>query len=59
MFYLRDFVDRWIENGWIVKGRMRNQYTITDKGRDIIDKLYKNDETLLEEFQSLVDIHTQ
>ena len=38
--YLRDFVDKWIENGWVEKGQMRNQYRITEKGRMMIDTFY-------------------
>ncbi len=37
VFYLRDFVDKWVEYGWIEKGPLRNRYTITEKGRMILD----------------------
>lgn len=40
VFYLRDFVDKWVENGWVVKGQLRNQYRITEKGRMILDTYY-------------------
>ena len=40
VIYLRDFVDKWISNGWVVRGQMRNQYRITDKGRMMLDTFY-------------------
>ncbi len=40
VIYLRDFVDRWIANGWVVRGQLRNQYRITEKGRMMIDTFY-------------------
>ena len=40
VLYLRDFVDKWIANGWVVRGQLRNQYRITEKGRMMIDTFY-------------------
>ncbi len=40
VIYLRDFVDKWIANGWVVRGQLRNQYKITEKGRMMIDTFY-------------------
>ncbi len=40
VIYLRDFVDKWIENGWVVRGQLRNQYRITSKGHMILDTFY-------------------
>ena len=40
VLYLRDFVDKWIANGWVIRGQMRNQYRITEKGRMMLDTFY-------------------
>ena len=40
VFYLRDFVDKWIEKGWVTKGQMRNRYNITEMGRLVLDTFY-------------------
>ncbi len=40
VLYLRDFVDKWISNGWVVRGQLRNQYRITEKGRMMLDTFY-------------------
>lgn len=48
VFYLRDYVDRWIAKGWVVKGQLRNRYTITDKGHMMIDTFYNTTDISLE-----------
>lgn len=40
VFYLRDFVDKWVENGWVEKGQLRNRYSITEKGEMILNIFY-------------------
>ena len=40
VLYLRDFVEKWIAKGWVVRGQLRNQYRITEKGRMMLDTFY-------------------
>ena len=47
VFYLRDYVDKWIANGWVVRGQLRNRYAITDKGRMIIETFYNRSDVSL------------
>ena len=42
VFYLRDFVEKWIKNGWVEKGQLRNRYRITDKGNMILKTFYND-----------------
>lgn len=40
VYYHRDFISKWIEEGWVTKDKYRNRYNITDKGRRILDIFY-------------------
>lgn len=40
VFFLRDFVDKWIENGWLQRGQLKNRYNLTDKGKMVLDTFY-------------------
>ena len=39
--YHRDFVDRWLKLGWVVKDEYRHKYFITQEGDRIISTFYK------------------
>lgn len=41
VYYLRDFVERWMDYGWISKCDSRDSYRITETGRVVIDTFYK------------------
>ena len=40
VYYQRDFINKWLANGWIVKEELRNRYILTPEGRNIIDTFY-------------------
>ena len=40
VYYHRDFVDRWIEYGWVFKDAYLNRYNLTDEGRRILNTYY-------------------
>ena len=40
VYYQRDFINKWVANGWIVKEELRNRYVLTPEGRNIIDTFY-------------------
>ena len=46
VFYLRDFVDKWIDKGWVEKGQLRNRYSLTNKGKMVLDTFYKESDKL-------------
>ena len=39
--YHRDFVDRWVKLGWVVKDDYRHRYFVTQEGDRIISTFYK------------------
>ncbi len=41
VYYLRDFIERWLEYGWIAKCDGRDSYRITDTGKVVIDTFYR------------------
>lgn len=43
VYYLRDFVERWLEYGWVVKCDSRDSYRITETGKVVIDTFYRFD----------------
>ena len=40
VYYQRDFISKWLRNGWIVKDELRNRYVLTDSGRTAIGTFY-------------------
>lgn len=40
VYYQRDFINKWLKNGWIVKDDLRNKYVLTDDGRSTIATFY-------------------
>jgi len=46
MRYRRNFLDKWIEEGWVGKREGSNKYVLTEDGQMIIDTFYPEDETM-------------
>ncbi len=40
VYYHRDFVKRWIAEGWVFKDEYRNRYLLTDKGERVLNTFY-------------------
>ena len=40
VYYHRDFVSKWIEEGWVTKDKYRNRYNLTDAGRRVLATFY-------------------
>jgi hypothetical protein len=40
VYYFRDFVDKWISNGWVYRDEFRKRYFLTDEGKIILDTFY-------------------
>ena len=40
MYYQRDFISKWLRNGWIVKDELLNRYVLTDSGRTAIGTFF-------------------
>lgn len=40
VYYQRDFISKWLKNGWIVKDDLRNRYILTESGTTIIGTFY-------------------
>ncbi len=40
VYYQRDFINKWLRNGWIEKDELRNKYVLTDDGRSTIATFY-------------------
>ena len=40
VYYQRDFVAKWLAQGWVKKDELRNKYVVTDQGRNIIDTFH-------------------
>lgn len=40
VYYQRDFISKWLKNGWIVKDDLRNRYVLTESGTTIIGTFY-------------------
>ena len=40
VYYPRDFINRWTNNGWVEKEELHNKYVLTPKGRNIIDTFF-------------------
>lgn len=40
VYYQRDFISKWVENGWAEKDQRRSRYVLTDEGRNIIGTFY-------------------
>lgn len=38
--YHRDFVSKWLDNGWVYKDELRKRFYLTDEGTNIIDTFY-------------------
>lgn len=43
VYYQRDFITKWVKNGWVVKEELRNKYVLTPEGKNIIDTFYTNE----------------
>ena len=42
VYYHRDYVSKWLENGWVVKDDFYKRYILTEEGQRIIDTFYTN-----------------
>ena len=40
VYYQRDFISKWLKNGWIVKDDLRNRYILTERGTTVIGTFY-------------------
>lgn len=40
VYYHRDFVTKWVDEGWVTKDRYRNRYNLTDLGRRVLYTFY-------------------
>lgn len=40
VYYQRDFIWKWIANGWVEKDDLNSKYILTDEGRNIIATFY-------------------
>lgn len=40
VYYQRDFIAKWVRNGWAKKDERRGRYVLTDEGRNIIRTFY-------------------
>jgi hypothetical protein len=40
VYYMRDYVSKWLLNGWIYKDEHRRRYFLTDAGRTALDTFY-------------------
>lgn len=40
VYYFRDFVDKWISNGWVYRDEFRKRYFLTDEGKNVLDTFY-------------------
>ena len=40
VYYQRDFITKWVRNGWIRKDDLRNKYILTDDGVNIVNTFY-------------------
>jgi len=43
VYYQRDFIDKWLKEGWVQKNE-RNKYETTDVGKKILEIFYVNDD---------------
>jgi hypothetical protein len=40
VYYQRDFVSIWLDNGWIKKDKLKKRYVLTDEGRSVVETFY-------------------
>jgi len=40
VYYFRDFIDKWLSNGWVYRDDFKKRYFITDEGRTVLDTFY-------------------
>ena len=40
VYYQRDFISKWVRNGWIQKDDLVNKYVLTDEGHNVINTFY-------------------
>ena len=40
VYYQRDFIAKWVRNGWIAKDELRNKYHLTETGRTVVNTFY-------------------
>lgn len=40
VYYFRDFVEKWLSNGWVYRDEFKKRYFLTDEGRIILDTFY-------------------
>ncbi|AIZ56867.1 hypothetical protein Mpt1_c09940 [Candidatus Methanoplasma termitum] len=40
VYYFRDFVEKWISNGWVYRDEFKKRYFLTDEGKIVLDTFY-------------------
>lgn len=40
VYYQRDFIYKWLKNGWIAKSDRNGKYVVTELGRRVLDTFY-------------------
>ncbi len=40
VYYQRDFITKWVRNGWVRKDDLRNKYVLTDDGVNVVNTFY-------------------
>ncbi len=40
VYYQRDYVSKWVRNGWVEKAEYPSRYVLTDEGRNIVETFY-------------------
>ena len=40
MYYQRNYIEPWHDNGWTAKAGSRSKYDLTEKGRNVIDTFH-------------------
>lgn len=43
VYYQRDFINKWIEKGWVKKNDLKKRYEVTEAGERILDTFYTSD----------------
>jgi len=40
VYYWRDFVNRWLQKGWVEIDDLKKRYSVTGEGRIVLDTFY-------------------
>lgn len=40
VYYFRDFVDKWLSEGWVYRDEFRKRYFLTNEGKIVLDTFY-------------------